>query len=232
MPGGGARGIIRRVDVSFATLGAFFLFVFLASMVPGLDTVVVTRNALRRGTGSAVLTAAGCSTGQLLWGGASALGLAAVLAASASAYQLVKLAGAAYLVYLGLRSLISALSRRRPADGSDDGAAGGHPNGQHEEASRRASYADGLLTNLLNPKTALFFSSFIAQLISPGSPGWLPAALIVLWAAASFLWLGTLTLLLRSAGGLLGGPGPRRVLDAVVGVVLVALGARVALDRG
>ena len=220
------------MDVSFATLAAFFLFVFLASMVPGLDTLVVTRNALRRGTGSAVLTAAGCSTGQLLWGGASALGLAAILAASASAYQLVKLAGAAYLVYLGLRSLISALSRRRPADGSDDGAAGGHPDGQHEEASRRASYADGLLTNLLNPKTALFFSSFIAQLISPGSPGWLPAALIVLWAAASFLWLGTLTLLLRSAGGFLGRPGPRRVLDAVVGAVLVALGARVALDRG
>ena len=99
------------------TFAAFFVVALLASMLPGVDTALMTKNALGRGAGSAVPTAAGCSTGQLFWGAASAFGVAAVLAASATAYSFVKLAGAAYLVYLGVRSLLAALSRERPADG-------------------------------------------------------------------------------------------------------------------
>ena len=212
-----------------ATSAAFFVVALLAAMVPGVDTALVTKNALGRGAGSALLTAAGCSTGQLFWGAASAFGVAAVLAASATAYSFVKLAGAAYLVYLGVRSLLATLSRKRPTDGPDgpdggDGAAG--------EVPLRASYAEGLVTNLLNPKTALFFSSLVPQFVSPGDPNWLFAVLTVLTAATSLLWLCVLTVLLRSAGAFLRRPGPRRVLDGVMGTVLVALGVRVALSRG
>lgn len=148
------------------------------------------------------------------------------MAASATAYSFVKLAGACYLVYLGVRSLLAALSRERPADGPDggDGAAG--------EVPLRASYAEGLVTNLLNPKTALFFSSLVPQFVSPGDPNWLFVVLTALTAATSLLWLCVLTVLLRSAGAFLRRSGPRRALDGVMGMVLVALGVRVALSRG
>lgn len=221
-----SRGIIPPMENLLATFAAFFFVALLAAMIPGVDTALVTKNALGRGAGSALLTAAGCSTGQLFWGAASAFGVAAVLAASATAYSFVKLAGAVYLVYLGVRSLLAALSRERPAGGPDggDGAAG--------EVPLRASYAEGLVTNLLNPKTALFFSSLVPQFVSPGDPNWLFAVLTVLTAATSLLWLCVLTVLLRSAGAFLRRPGPRRVLDGVMGTVLVALGVRVALSRG
>lgn len=226
--GAPARDIISPMENLFATFAAFFVVALLASMVPGVDTALVTKNALGRGTGAAFLTAAGCSTGQLFWGAASALGVAAVLAASATAYSVVKLAGAAYLVYLGVRALISAFSRERPADGpgGDEGVSG-----EVSAVSRRASYVEGLVTNLLNPKTALFFTSLVPQFVSPGDPNWLFAVLTALTAATSFLWLGALALLLRSAGAFLRRTGPRRALDGVMGTVLVALGARVALER-
>ena len=209
-----------------ATVAAFSVVALLAAMVPGVDTALVTKNALGRGAASALLTAAGCSTGQLFWGVASAFGVAAVLAASATAYSFVKLAGACYLVYLGVRSLLAALYRERPADGPDGGdrIAG--------EVPLRASYAEGLVTNLLNPKTALFFSSLVPQFVSPGDPNWLFAVLTALTATTSLLWLCVLTVLLRSAGAFLSRSGPRRVLDGVMGTVLVALGVRVALSRG
>lgn len=225
--GAPSRSIISRVENLFASFAAFFVVALLAAMVPGVDTALVTKNAFGRGAGAALLTAAGCSTGQLFWGAASALGVAAILAASATAYSFVKLAGAAYLVYLGFRSLLAALSRERPSDAPEDGGDRGSPGG-----APRASYAEGLVTNLLNPKTALFFSSLVPQFVSPGDPNWLFAVLTALTAATSFLWLGVLTLLLRSVGSFLGRPGPRRVLDGVMGTVLVALGVRVAFSRG
>lgn len=211
----------------FATFAAFFVVALLAAMVPGVDTALVTKNAIGRGTRAAVLTAAGCSTGQLFWGAASALGVAAVLAASATAYSFVKLAGAAYLIYLGVRCLVAALSKEPPTGGPGVGD-GGAPDG----VSRRASFSEGLVTNLLNPKTALFFTSLVPQFVSAGDPSWLFAVFTALTAATSFLWLGVLALLLRSAGAFLRRPGPRRALDGVMGTVLLALGARVALERG
>ena len=156
--------MIPPMENLLASVAAFFVVALLAAMVPGVDTALVTKNALGRGSGSALLTAAGCSTGQLFWGAASAFGVAAVLAASAAAYSFVKLAGACYLVYLGVRSLLAALSQERPADGPDGGG------GAAGEVPLRASYAEGLVTNLLNPKTALFFSSLVPQFVSPGDP--------------------------------------------------------------
>ena len=142
------------------------LLVFLAVagllvVTPSPDMALVTRNALGRGRRAALLTALGIETGLLVWTGASVLGLAALLAASAFAFTAVKLAGAAYLVYLGLRTLLSLR-------GSATTAPSSRPSPAEATIAEGSPFQQGLLSNLLNPTIAVFFTSLIPQFVMPG----------------------------------------------------------------
>lgn len=131
------------------SLGAFLAVAILLVITPGPDMVLVGRNALLGGRRAALLTALGIEVGLLVWTGASVLGLAAVLSASAFAFTVVKLAGAAYLVYLGLRTLYGlwrSAPEALPAESPRVRSPGGTP------------FRQGLLCNLLNPKIAVFFT--------------------------------------------------------------------------
>jgi len=205
-----------------AEILAFLGVALLASMSPGVDTALVTKNALSRGSAAAVLTALGCSIGQLCWGAASALGVSAILSASATAFTVVKLVGAAYLIYLGLQSIVRAGRGSPSAEGSAV-LRGGRPS--------RSGFFEGLTTNLLNPKTALFFSSLLPQFVSPGDPAVLFAVLTAATALVSFSWLSLYTLILGRLGEVLRRPRVRGWFDRIMGSVLVALGVRVALER-
>jgi threonine/homoserine/homoserine lactone efflux protein len=185
------------------------------TLVPGIDTAMVLRVTLREGRRAGVLTAAGCATGLFVHAGAVAVGLAALVAASATAYQALKIAGAVFLIVLGLATLAGA--GRPPAPRLEPT---GHP------------FALGLATNLGNPKALLFFLSVLPQFLD-GADAALPTALAVavipvacslgglsLWAIAT----GALRELLRSDRA-------RRMQERIMGTVLVALGLKVALDR-
>jgi threonine/homoserine/homoserine lactone efflux protein len=209
-----------------STLLSFAAVSLLASIVPGPDTAVVTKNGLRHGRRAAVLTAAGCSTGQLGWGLASIAGVGALLATSVVAFTVVKLIGAAYLVALGCLAIIA---NRRPHGGKDE-----QPDRlPQERGSRRttACYRDGLLTNALNPKTALFMSALLPQFIKPGDAHWLPFALVLTTVAVSFSWMGCYASLLDRASRALARPAIRRASERVTGAILIGLGVRVALER-
>ncbi|MDB5058197.1 MAG: LysE family translocator, partial [Chloroflexi bacterium] len=192
---------------------------------PGADTAVVTRATLAYGRKAALCTTVGINTGVMLWAAASAVGLAALLSASAVAFTVIKLIGAAYLVYLGILSLNQA--RRH------DVARDGRP--QPEAAlgqSSWATYRQGIFTNLLNPKVGVFYTTFLPQFISPGENVILKSMLLAgIHNLMGFLWLTGYAYLVARAGDVLRRPAVRATLDKVTGVVLIAFGLRLALER-
>ena len=202
-------------------LGAIGLMVLL-TIAPGPDMALVTTTALLRGRGAAIRTALGISTGTLVWATLSGLGVAALLAASAEAYTVVRLAGAAYLGYLGIRAIVEAVrDRGGPADPDDVAQPVGRP------------YRQGLFTNLLNPKVGLFYTTLVPQIVDPGDPVLLVSIAVGLaHITIGMAWLTMLAVLVDRAGDVLRRPRVRRALAGATGVVLVGFGLRVAADPG
>ena len=200
---------------------AFVGVVAVIVVVPGPDMALVLRNGLADGRRAAVETALGVNAGLLVWALAAALGIAALLSASAPAFTALKIAGAAYLVVLGLRALADAW-RGAPV------AAVTSPSG-----SRRASpFRQGMVTNLLNPKIALVFTTLIPQFVDADGPAAAQTVLLAtLFIAMGLVWLVSYALLVARVGAVLRRPALRRFLNAVTGVVLTTLGVRLALDR-
>jgi threonine/homoserine/homoserine lactone efflux protein len=203
---------------------AFFLVAALLIVTPGPDMALVTRNALARGPRAALQTGFGVVGGVVVWSGASLLGIAAVLQASAIALTVVKLAGAAYLIFLGLRTL---LALRAPTGARRHAAT---PSGRFR-LSGGPPFQQGLLSNLLNPKIAVFFTSLIPQFVTPGPGATLESALLAATFAAMVLaWLTAYAILAGKAREVLQRRPVKRLLDTVSGLVLVGLGLRLVAD--
>jgi threonine/homoserine/homoserine lactone efflux protein len=197
----------------------FLGVVALLTITPGADMAMVARSVLTGGRRDAFATTLGISAGCLAWAFASALGVAALLAASQAAYDALRLVGAAYLVWLGAQSLLAARRGHEPA------APAPAPSGS-------SPFRQGLLTNLFNPKIAIFYSTFLPQFIGPGDPALLISMLLAaVHIALGIAWLSLYAWLLARAVEAFKGSRVRRALDALTGTVLVALGARLALER-
>jgi threonine/homoserine/homoserine lactone efflux protein len=182
-------------------------------VTPGVDMALVTKSALLHGRAAARATALGVNLGIFLWTLAAALGLAAVIAASAAAFTAIKLAGALYLVYLGVRALL----------------------GSHETLTVVAggsAFRQGLASNLLNPKIAVFFTSLLPQFVDSAHTS--PQDLLLLgllFNCMGVAWLLTYAELAARGRDLLGRPRVKRALDRLTGVALVGLGVRLAFER-
>lgn len=202
----------------------FALFVtagLLLNLTPGQDTLYIVGRTLAQGRRIGVACALGVGTGCLLHALAAALGLSAVLATSPSAFLAVKLAGVAYLIYLGARLL---LTRTRRENASDTNAV----------LHFAAAFRQGVLTNATNPKVALFFLAFLPQFIDPGSAYKLAAFLLL---GATFVFTGTLwcLLLALTAGTLRQVWSPSAatgvLLERICGALFIALGVRLAVGE-
>ena len=200
-------------------LAAFLAVSAIVIVTPGQDTALTIRNTLVGGRRAGVLTAAGVSAGQAAWTLAASAGLAAVLQASEPAFLALRLAGAAYLVYLGIQALAAAL-RRRPAryalSSSEPGLRGA------------VAFRQGLISNLGNPKMAVFFTSLLPQFGSSF------AALVLLgflFCAMTLVWLSAYAVAVARAGDFLRRSRVRRAVEGVTGAVLVALGLRLATQQ-
>jgi threonine/homoserine/homoserine lactone efflux protein len=189
----------------------------LASLVlvalPGPDQALIMRNALVGGRSAGVRTMLGGASGLTVHATAAALGVSALLATSATAYASLKLVGVAYLVYLGVRMLVSA---RRPSE-PDQASTGGR------------WFAQGFVSNALNPKVALFFLTFVPQFL-PDTGSTLPAALALsaIFAAIYIAWFSGLVALVGLASGALRRPRVKAAIERVTGGALVAFGVRLA----
>jgi threonine/homoserine/homoserine lactone efflux protein len=193
----------------------------LLTITPGADMAMVSRSVLIGGRSEAFATTLGILAGCLVWAIVSAAGVAAVLAASRTAYDALRLVGAAYLVWLGLQSLLAA----RRGDYRDTGE-------ERPPARRSSAFRQGLLTNLFNPKIAIFYSTFLPQFIGPGDPALLLSMLLAgVHIAFGLVWLTGYAWLLDRAVTAFKSSRVRRALDAVTGAVLVTLGLRLAAER-
>lgn len=202
------------------TLLAFAGVSAVVIMTPGPDTAVTVRAALVGGRRGGLLTALGVVTGQTIWALATGAGVVALLITSEPLFLAVKYAGAAYLVFLGLQGLRAACRRRAVGAVVAEGRRRVRP---------LAAYRHGLLSDLGNPKMAVFFASLLPQFVPPGPAAFGMAVLLgTLFAAMTFGWLALYSAVLAHAGEVLRRPRVARAVDAVTGTLLVGVGARVA----
>jgi threonine/homoserine/homoserine lactone efflux protein len=199
-------------------LAAFLGIAILVIVTPGQDTALTIRNSLLAGRGGGVATAFGIVSGLAFWTFATSAGLAALLVASEPVFVALRLAGAAYLGYLGLQALRHAI---RPARLALDRTAG-------SPLAPPRAFRQGLLSNLGNPKIAVFFTSLLPQF---GSSFWSLLAHGLLFCSLGLVWLSAYSFAVARTGDLLRRPRIRRCLDALTGTVLVAFGVRLAADR-
>ncbi|MHB8587765.1 MAG: LysE family translocator [Candidatus Dormibacteraceae bacterium] len=200
---------------------AFVGISVLLAVTPGPDMAVVTKNALAHGRHGVILTTTGIALALGIWIGATAFGLSALLRASGDAFLLIKLVGAAYLAYLGLRTLID--SRRRP----DDLVAG-----TAAPAPARAIFRQGFLSAMSNPKLGVFFVTFLPQFVSPGQAV-LPRLILLglVFAVIGWTWLNVYGVFVTRIRDVITAPRVRQWMERVTGVVLLGLGARLAVER-
>jgi threonine/homoserine/homoserine lactone efflux protein len=204
-------------------IAAFTVAATVITITPGADMALVARRAITDGWGRASVTSAGVLTGLLVHATASAAGISAILVRSATAFTVVKIVGACYLVLLGILSFRAARhAAREPAEG-------GGVVRERLQPSWRTSFVQGFLNNVLNPKPALFYLAFLPQFIHPGDPVLtLTAILVAIHIAIGIVWLLTWGWLVSRASGALTRSQWRARLERVTGCILVGLGLRLA----
>jgi len=202
-------------------LAGFVALAIVVIVTPGPDTALTIRNTLVGGRPAGVATAIGVALGQATWSIATSIGVAALLVAAEPAFAALKLAGAAYLIYLGAQSLWSALRGRRA-----------HPTLDRAGARLQTATAlrQGIVSNLTNPKMAVFFPSLLPQFVAVDTPPFVPLlALGLLFCLMTLAWLTAYAFAVARAGDVLRRSAVRRTIEAVTGLVLVAFGVRVAV---
>jgi threonine/homoserine/homoserine lactone efflux protein len=209
------------VDTSFLTFLAISAVVI---ATPGPDTALTVRNAFLGGRRGGLFTALGVSVGQLVWAVTTSVGVVALLLASEPVFRALKLAGAAYLVYLGVQSLRSAWR--------------GSPLVAAPALRTRAGFGgvrafrQGIVNDLANPKMAVFFASVLPQ-FAPQGHGMLSAlvGLGLVFSAMTFVWLALYSIAVAKAGALVRGMRAQRAIDGAAGVAMIGLGVKVALEE-
>jgi RhtB (resistance to homoserine/threonine) family protein len=204
---------------SMTQIVAFGGVVVLGAMSPGPDFAVVVRRSAVSGRGYGMAAALGISVGVFAWVVAAATGVAALLAASAAAFTVVKVVGAAYLLYLGVKALRSALRK------------GGALELDLPDPGRRSSWAafgEGLLTNVLNPKAALFFVALVPQFVSAGASRTDTLVLSLIALAGTVLWFLVVANIVGTLRRVFARPAVRRAVDGLTGAALIGLGVKLA----
>jgi threonine/homoserine/homoserine lactone efflux protein len=210
------------MGINFAAFLGVSLFVI---MSPGPDTALTIRNTLVGGRGAGIATAFGVVTGLATWTVASSAGLAALLVASQPLFLAVRLGGAAYLVFLGLQALRSAVFTK-----GDLGAP--VKAGVRTRLRRSSAFRQGVISNLSNPKIVVFFLSLLPQFIDRGQASFTRLLFLgLIFCAITVSWLTLYAVVVARVGDFLRRDRVRRGLEAVTGLALVGLGLKLATDR-
>jgi threonine/homoserine/homoserine lactone efflux protein len=202
------------------TFASFLVVAALAVLVPGPDTFVVLRTSLTEGARAGTWAAAGSSAGNLVWGAASVLGVAALLHTSAMAFSALKLLGAAYLLVLGVQALRAAV--RGDALTPEEAA-------ERPAPSSTAAFRRGVASDLLNVKVGLFWTALVPQFVSADSSALLPPAMVLAMGSMVFAWLTAYAYGAARLSSALRRRRSARAVNGTVGAVFVALGGRLAL---
>lgn len=209
---------------------SYYLFVLTAlaaAILPGADFAVVTKNTLALGRKGGQATALGIASGLMFHSTAAVLGLSVIIAKSAFLFGLVKYAGAAYLFYIGMTTLLSRLQGNISPAISDEPAK--VPAGEH---SYKTCFAQGTLTNILNPKAAIFYMTLLPQFVDPAKDSYLQLAILGLTSVIIVLaWFLFLAGALDYVRVWFGKPIFRGVFQRLTGLILISFGVRLALEK-
>jgi threonine/homoserine/homoserine lactone efflux protein len=205
------------------SLWTFLLISIAVIVTPGPDTAITIRNALTGGRAAGFATTLGIAAGQLFWALATSVGLVAVLLASEPLFNAIRLAGAVYLIWLGLLTIRSAINNPVRPMGTGEGGV---------NLSALAAFRQGLLSDLGNPKMAVFFASVLPQFAREGEGMLSMLALLGLtFSLMTLVWLTAYVLTIASAGAAFRRSRARRVIEGVMGAALIGLGVRVACEQ-
>ena len=198
---------------------AFTLVVLVLAITPGADTMLVIKNAVRSGSTAGWATSLGVLTGTLVHAVISALGLSAILAQSAAVFELVKWLGALCLIWIGVQAICTAGRTPMITDGGARQAA-------------REAFREGLVTNVLNAKVAIFYLAFLPQFIAVGDPVLAKSVLLAtIHNVLSLIWLGSVVLVIARGKRWFQQKAFAAWLSQISGVILVGLGLRLALEN-
>jgi RhtB (resistance to homoserine/threonine) family protein len=209
--------------VSLASYLSYLAFALVVIVAPGPDFALTVANTLRAGRPGGLRTAFGIATSNTVQGTAAALGLGALIARSELAFTIIRWVGAAYLAYLGIATIRSALRHRDTA--AEDA-------NNREAATRRwLAYQQGFLSNITNPKVLTLYLSVLPQFLASGHPS-LSAALLLAYthAVLGLLWLIVLVGFLHRIRSFLRRRKVRRSLDGATGAAMIGFGARLAIE--
>lgn len=207
---------------------AFTVASAILAVTPGNDTILTMKNSLMGGRAAGFATMLGIICGCLVHAAFSALGISIILVKSAALFNTVKLIGAAYLIYLGIRTLWSLWKSRHAREANE--AFDPSNNGSNKTARR--AFAEGLLTNVLNPKVAIFYLSFLPQFINPNDSVMARSFLLAgIHQFVGAIWLSCIVMFVTRMRGLLTRANVRRKLESLTALVLIGFGIKLALDR-
>ncbi|EIN5958711.1 LysE family translocator [Vibrio cholerae] len=202
---------------------AYLIAITILTLTPGLDTALVIRNTSRAGFADGCTTSLGICFGLFVHATFSAIGISAILAQSAELFQIVKMVGAAYLIWLGISSLRSLM---KTGQGIEVASLA------HAQFRLTRSLREGFLSNVLNPKTAVFYLAFLPQFINPDySPLAQSLLMALIHFAIAMVWQCGLAGALSSAKNLLKNASFMRWMEGTTGVVLIALGIKLLLEK-
>lgn len=214
------------MTISLAVVGSYTAVALLGAMSPGPDFALVSRFAALRGRRVGLGASAGVAAGMAVNTAAAVLGVGAVVAASPAVFRAVSIVGACYLIYLGVRSLMAAREpvAAGPEAASDAGTPGPDTPAPAAESTATA-FRQGLITNVLNPKSVVFLVALLPQFLTDSST-WLDKSVLgVITVLAVLLWFSLVALAVGAFQSFFRRPGARKALNAVMGLVLIALGA-------
>lgn len=202
-------------------LWSFALLAGVLTIIPGLDTALVLRSSLTQSRSHAYATAFGICSGAFVWGAAAAVGAAALLAASEVAFTVLKLVGAAYLLYLGVSMIVASIRHRNAVI----------PDATAKPAGKLASFGRGLLSNILNPKVGVFYIALIPQFIPEGVfPLGMGLALALVHVIESLIWFSVIIFASQVARRWFTNPRVVRWIDRVTGGILIAFAGVLAFE--
>jgi RhtB (resistance to homoserine/threonine) family protein len=205
-------------------MNEFFTFLVLSLFVvmsPGIDTALITKRTISDGRIDGYKMALGITTGSLVHTFAAAFGLSALLMQSAVAFEIVKYVGAIYLIYLGLSSFIS---RKKKATNAEN---------QYHDEIKKSAFKQGLFSNILNPKVAMFFLTFLPQFVKTGENATQQLIIMgVIYTLLSISWFFIYVFFINYLREWLMSPKVQRTMDKATGLVLIGFGLKLALGRG
>lgn len=198
------------------------------TVTPGPDTMLIVNNTMTRSTQDGLATVAGINSGLLVHALASALGLSLILLKSATAFELVKIIGALYIVWLGIQSLRKGLKLDKTAAEDADKIACLNDSG----LKKISSFKEGFLTNVLNPKVAVFYLALLPQFISPDENIFKKSLLLMLiHFSLGIIWFSSVVFTLGKMRPLISGEKFKKRLHKISGIIFIFLGLKMAADQ-